>query len=47
MLRLVQRLNRFYEWAGLKINTAKCAVCGWNFKSGSALDVSGILINGR
>ena len=44
---LVSRLNKFYEWAGLKVNHAKCAIFGHNFNSGKALATNHLRIHGR
>ncbi len=46
MRTLVARLNRFYAWAGLSINTAKCAVSAHHWGTNSPLDTSRVLLHG-
>jgi hypothetical protein len=43
---LVHRMNRFYKWAGLRVNNAKCAVFAHDFATGQRLATQHIRING-
>jgi hypothetical protein len=43
----VRRLNRFYAWAGLKINNAKCAIFAHNFATGVDFCTEHVRINGE
>ena len=44
---LLHRLNRFYKWAGLKINNAKCAIFAHDYNTGKSLATDHHHINGR
>ena len=47
MREQVRRLNEFYEWAGLSINNAKCAIFAHDFKTGGDLGTAHLRINGE
>ena len=44
---MVYRMNRFYKWAGLRVNNAKCAIFAHDFASGQKLCTQHVRVNDK
>ena len=45
--KIIHRLNRFYDWSGLRVNHDKCAIFAHNFSSSKSLSTAQYLVHGK